>query len=72
MAKEKLKQAVKEAGGLRKVSEACGVSYEAARKWLKNGLPRTEWTGETSYSEIICEMQQEYSVDDLLGPRRAA
>lgn len=39
--------------GLRPLAEACGVSYQAVRKWEKNGMPRTEWTGETSYSETI-------------------
>ena len=31
-----------------------GLSYQAVQKWQKAGrMPRTEWTGETQYSEQI-------------------
>jgi len=40
--------------GLGKLAAACGVSYQALRKWEKAGrLPRTDWTGETDYAEAI-------------------
>ena len=40
--------------GLRPLAQACGVSHQAVRKWEAAGrLPRTEWTGETNYSEVI-------------------
>ena len=40
--------------GLSKLAKFCGVTYPAVRKWEKVGrLPRTEWTGETNYAEII-------------------
>jgi len=40
--------------GLQAIAQACGVSYQAVRKWeRKNRLPRTDWTGETSYSAAI-------------------
>ncbi|MBX9609720.1 MAG: helix-turn-helix domain-containing protein [Gammaproteobacteria bacterium] len=40
--------------GLQPLASACGVTYQALRKWEKAGrLPRTEWTGETNYSETI-------------------
>lgn len=40
--------------GLKPLAKACDVSYQAILKWEKRGrLPRTEWTGETNYSEII-------------------
>ncbi|WP_405256718.1 YdaS family helix-turn-helix protein [Chromobacterium violaceum] len=40
--------------GLQAIAQACGVSYQAVRKWeRKNKLPRTDWTGETSYSTAI-------------------
>jgi len=36
------------------VAAACGVSYQAVRKWEKMGrLPRTEWLGETSHAKNI-------------------
>jgi len=66
MTKEKLKDAIHEAGGIRSVAQGCGLTYEAVRKWTFNGLPRTEWTGETSYCKTISKMQSKYSVDDLL------
>lgn len=48
-----LSQAI-ELVGLRAVADACGVTYQAVRKWEKTGrLPRTEWTGETDYAERI-------------------
>lgn len=32
------------------------ISYQAVDKWAKSGrLPRTDWTGETRYAEILSE-----------------
>jgi hypothetical protein len=40
-------------GGIQPLSKACGVTVPAIRKWLMAGrMPRTEWTGETTYAEI--------------------
>jgi len=39
--------------GLGNLAILCGVTYQAVRKWEKNGIPRTEWTGETSYWKAI-------------------
>jgi len=40
--------------GLKTLASELKVTYQAIRKWEKAGrLPRTEWTGETNYSEII-------------------
>jgi hypothetical protein len=40
--------------GASAIGRACGVSYQAVLKWLAAGrMPRTEWTGETRYSEAI-------------------
>jgi len=40
--------------GLYDLANTCGLSYQAVKKWEKAGrLPRTEWTGETSYSVKI-------------------
>ena len=61
-----LKDAINQAGGITKVATQCELSYEAVRKWIKNGLPRTEWTGETEYVKVICRMQNTYSESELL------
>lgn len=43
-----------EVAGLSVVAKACGVSYQAVRKWEGRWcLPRTEWTGETNYATAI-------------------
>lgn len=40
--------------GLKTISGACGVTYQAVRKWERAGrLPRTEYTGETRYAAMI-------------------
>ena len=62
-----------EIAGLQGVAVACGVSYQAVRKWEKSGhLPRTEWTGETDYSEKIERITAGLVTrDQLLGTRAA-
>ena len=43
-----------EIAGLQPVAKAVGKSYQAVKKWeLAGCLPRTEWTGETSYAKKI-------------------
>jgi hypothetical protein len=38
------------------IALACGVTYQAVRKWESKGrLPRTEWTGETDHASKIEE-----------------
>lgn len=45
--------------GLAATARALGVTHQAVRKWERAGrMPRTEWTGETRYSEIIEEQTQ--------------
>lgn len=43
-----------EIAGLQPLAQACGVTYQAVRKWERAGhLPRTEWTGETNHAAAI-------------------
>ena len=42
--------------GAAKVADLCGISVRAVYKWrASNSLPRTEYTGETRYSEILSQ-----------------
>jgi hypothetical protein len=42
--------------GAAKVADLCGISVRAVYKWrTSNSLPRTEYTGETRYSEILSQ-----------------
>lgn len=54
--------------GLAELARGLGVTYQAIRKWEAAGrLPRTEWTGETSYSDRIVAMTAgQVSKDELL------
>lgn len=55
--------------GIQRVAEKCNVSTRAVYKWVNKGvLPRTDFTGETRYAEIIAELSQgEFTKDDLLS-----
>ncbi|WP_051529180.1 hypothetical protein [Teredinibacter turnerae] len=53
-----IEQIISRAGGPVEVGKACGVTYQAVQKWARNGLPRTDYTGETSYAIKIVEMVQ--------------
>lgn len=45
-----LKEAI-ELVGLGPLAKGLGLTYPAIRKWQRAGrMPRTEWTGETTYS----------------------
>lgn len=52
-----LKESIDDAGGVPAVAKACGISERAVYKWLSScSLPRTEYTGETSYADVISEL----------------
>lgn len=43
--------------GVYKLAKECGLTAGAIYKWVnRNSLPRTEFTGETNYSEKIAEL----------------
>lgn len=47
-------KAVEAAGGPIKAAKACGLSRQSIDKWIqRQQLPRTEYTGETSYAEAL-------------------
>lgn len=49
-----LKSCIDDAGGVYTVAAWIGKTPRAMYKWLeKDSLPRTEYTGQTNYSEII-------------------
>lgn len=49
-----ISEAVDHLGGPKAVAALCGLtSYQAIRKWEKNGLPRSEHSGETQYAETL-------------------
>jgi hypothetical protein len=57
--------------GLMPMAKACGVSYQAIRKWERIGrFPRTEWTGESDYIGRVvtaaAEKGQSITRDQLL------
>ncbi|CRM71209.1 hypothetical protein [Pseudomonas sp. 25 E 4] len=52
-----LKKSIDDAGGVPVVALACGKTPRAIYKWLAaDCLPRTEYTGETRYAEIIASL----------------
>lgn len=55
---EALQEAVRKLG-LRGVANATGRRYQAVQQWLERGLPRTEYTGETNYAELIAQACRE-------------
>ncbi len=56
--------------GLSNIARACGVSYQAVRKWEKKGFPRTEWTGETCHSKAISQLSNGQILrEELLGTK---
>ena len=49
-----LRKVAHDVGGINALAKICHVRVSAAWRWVKRGhLPRTEWTGETRYAELI-------------------
>lgn len=51
--KAELVKAIDLLGGFSAIARIVERSPRAVRKWRDDGLPRTEWTGETNYAEQI-------------------
>lgn len=56
--------------GLARLARELALTPPALRKWQRAGrLPRTEWTGETSYAEKISALcEGSPSIEQLKGP----
>ncbi|CDH46979.1 YdaS family helix-turn-helix protein [Candidatus Contendibacter odensensis] len=54
--------------GTNRLAKACRVKHPSVNKWGKAGrLPRTEWTGETRYAEVIEQLSEgRVTVKELL------
>lgn len=53
--------------GVSRIAQALQVSRRAVSKWEKaRRMPRTEWTGETSYSQTIQELTANQVTRDQL------
>jgi hypothetical protein len=53
--------------GLTKVAKGCGVAPSTAHRWKsRNRLPRTDWTGETRYAEVIARLHGGITAEELL------
>lgn len=69
--------AVDAVGGPLKAAAVCRVSRQAVDKWIVKGvLPRTEYTGESSYAALLAAASVgQFTADWLLAeasPKRAA
>lgn len=51
-----LEKAISLAGSQTALANILGLTPQAIQKWASNGcLPRTEWTGETNYAQVIVD-----------------
>lgn len=56
---ETLKDAIDVAGGVQAVAQANDLTERAIYKWIKkDALPRSEYTGETAYSQQIAALSK--------------
>lgn len=64
--------AVQAVGGPIAAARVCGVKRQAVDKWLARGsLPRTEYTGETRYAELLAaESNGAFTAEWLLSEAR--
>ena len=64
---------IKRAGGVGAIAKAIKnrlpnqtITPQAIINWRARGqLPRTEWTGETRYAEVICDLLKAMGYDDV-------
>lgn len=55
----RIKKAVGDIGGTPTAAKTCGVSTRSVNKWIAaERLPRTEYTGETSYAKKLAALSE--------------
>ena len=60
-----------EKAGLQPLAKKCGVSYQAIRRWEKQGLPRSEWSGDSNYAaKIVKATKGAVTYDELVPDKR--
>lgn len=64
-----LKEVIAKVGGVPAAAGLCGVSPRAVYKWLAaDALPRTDYTGETTYAAALATAAGEpFSADEILA-----
>lgn len=54
-----LRDAIDKLGGVTECARVCGITPRGVYKWLqRDSLPRTEYTGETSYARRMADASQ--------------
>ncbi|MDC4847650.1 hypothetical protein OHV92_18605 [Acinetobacter baumannii] len=70
-----IKEVINDAGGVCSVAFAVQLSERSIYKWIeKNCLPRSEYTGESNYSNLIAQLCKKFSEQEILeigNPRKA-
>lgn len=70
-----IKEVINDAGGVCSVAFAVQLSKRSIYKWIKkNCLPRSEYTGESNYSNLIAQLCKKFSEQEILeigNPRKA-
>ncbi len=70
-----IKEVINDAGGVCSVAFAVKLSERSIYKWIeKNCLPRSEYTGESNYSNLIAQLCKKFSEQEILeigNPRKA-
>ncbi|HAM76368.1 MAG TPA: hypothetical protein DCQ09_12190 [Alcanivorax sp.] len=61
------KSVIDSVGGVKAASKICGISPRAMYKWLdSDSLPRTDYTGETNYADLLAEASDgKFTADEL-------
>lgn len=62
-----VKDVIHDAGGVPAVALAVQLSERSIYKWIeKNSFPRSEYTGESNYVNVIAELSEKFSKEKIL------